>query len=147
MAKYKNDKINVEGIEFSSKFEANCFKYLKQLENQNIIKGLKTQPIFSLQNSFYCPYYDGKNKKVNKTKHRETNYISDFKFDYLYHGTWYQTVLETKGFIDQKYPIKKKLFLYQYGKDNIFLEIHRVGEFKIIPELIEEIIKLKETKA
>ena len=141
--KYKNKKYVVDGIEFSSQFESKCYTYLSTLKNNGIIKDLKTQPVFLLMDGFKSPYYDGKNKKINKTKHRETTYVSDFEFIYLKNGKEYNVVLETKGFIDQKYPIKKKWFLRLYGEDHIFLELHRVKEFEQITSIIDELIDLK----
>lgn len=41
--KYRNKKVEWDGLRFDSKFELQCWLFLKQLEKQNQIKNLKRQ--------------------------------------------------------------------------------------------------------
>ena len=51
-SKYSNKKVNIDGITFDSKKEANRYKELKILENLGKISNLELQPVYVLQESF-----------------------------------------------------------------------------------------------
>ena len=77
--KYKNKKVEIDGIKFDSKKEANRYCELKLLERAGKIFDLKLQPRFLLQENF---------KYKNKT-YRKIEYVADF--EYTENG---QTVVE-----------------------------------------------------
>lgn len=102
MAKYKNKKIEVDGIKFDSKREAARYEQLKMLEKAKLIKELELQKVFELQPSF---------RKNGKT-YRKITYKADF---YYYDNHLKKYVVEdTKGFKTETYKIKKKMFEYVY---------------------------------
>lgn len=101
-AKYKNTKVNIDGIEFDSILEGRRYQELKLLEKAGEIKDLKLQPEYELIPSF---------KKDNKT-YRKTIYRADFSY---YDNRLDKTIVEdTKGFKTDLYMLKKKMFEYKY---------------------------------
>ena len=134
--KYKNIKTVINGIPFSSLMEAKVYQKLLNLQEEGQISDLILQPPFVLQEAFNEKYYDGKKERIFEGKIREVKYISDFEFKYK-NKTF---VLEVKGMMDQKYPIKKKLFLKKYGQDYIFMEIRRVRELENIINIMDNLL-------
>ena len=133
--KYKNVKTTINGISFSSKMEAKVYEVLLSLKEKNIISNLILQPKFVLNESFRRIYYDSRKEKINTNQIREITYISDFSFIYKEKNF----ILEVKGMMDQKYPIKKKLFLSKYP-EILFLEIRRIRELNKIIEILDNLI-------
>lgn len=110
MNKYGNKKVFIDGEEYDSKLEYHRYCQLKLLERAKEIKDLRRQVSFEIQ-----PKY----KKGNKTI-RAINYVADFVYTDVKTG---QTIVEdTKGYRNEVYKIKKKVFEYVY-KD---LEIKEV---------------------
>ena len=102
MNKYKNKKIYYDGIYFDSKLEKARYIQLKILEKAKEIKELRRQVTYVIQPS---------HKKNNKTI-RSINYIADFVYYDLRKN---KTIIEdTKGFKNEVYKIKKKIFEYKY---------------------------------
>lgn len=102
MNKYKNKKIYYDGIYFDSKLEKARYIQLKILEKAKEIKELRRQVTYVIQPSY---------KKNNKTI-RSINYIADFVYYDLRKN---KTIIEdTKGFKNEVYKIKKKIFEYKY---------------------------------
>ena len=110
MAKYKNKKIEVDGIVFDSKKEAKRWKELILLEKAGSINNLKRQVKFILIPAQYSTEEFTK-KGTPKCIERECSYIADFV--YLEKGK--QVAEDTKGFKTKDYIIKRKLMLYFYG--------------------------------
>lgn len=101
-SKYSNRKVNIDGITFDSKKEANRYKELKILENLGKISNLELQPVYVLQESFK---YKGKNIRAIK-------YIGDF--EYVDSKTGNKVLEDTKGFKTKDYLIKVKLLKNKY---------------------------------
>lgn len=101
-SKYNNKKIEVDGIKFDSRKEANRYTELKLLERVGSIKHLELQPKFLLQESF---------KHKGKTI-RALYYVADFK--YFDKKKFKMVVEDVKGMKTDVYKIKKKLFLFKY---------------------------------
>lgn len=102
MNKYRNKKILIDGIEFDSRLESNRYCQLKMLERTNEIKDLRRQVEYVIQESY---------KKNNKTI-RPIKYIADFVYYDLKRN---KTIIEdTKGYRNEVYKIKKKIFEYKY---------------------------------
>ena len=102
MTKYRNKKVEVDGITFDSKKEARRYKELLLLEKAGAIQDLQTQVKYVLIPS---QRIDG------KVVERECAYKADFV--YTENG---ETVVEdTKGFKTKDYIIKRKLMLKEYG--------------------------------
>lgn len=102
MNKYGNRKIYFDGIYFDSILEKNRYIQLKLLEKAKEIKDLRRQVKYVIQPSY---------KKNNKTI-RSINYIADFVYYDLKKN---RTIVEdTKGFKNDVYKLKKKIFEYKY---------------------------------
>lgn len=99
-SKYHSKTVEVQGIRFDSKKEANRYLELKLKERAGEIQNLELQPEFELQPKF----------RKNGVTFRAIKYRADFK--YTDHG---KTVIEdVKGMKTDVYKIKRKLFEYCY---------------------------------
>ena len=101
MNKYRNKKIEIDGITFDSKKEGLRYKELRLFERAGLIKDLKLQTRFELQPSF---------KKNNKTI-RAITYKADF--DYITKNGEH-IVEDVKGYVTKEFALKKKMFEYKY---------------------------------
>lgn len=113
--KYNNKKIEVDGMTFDSKKEANRYKELSLLQKAGEISGLQTQVRYVLipsQREVSDEVYTrGENKgkyKPGKLLERECTYVADF----VYYKDGEVIVEDTKGFRTKEYIIKRKLMLY-----------------------------------
>ena len=102
MNKYKNTKVEYNGIVFDSKKEQKRYYELSLLQRANEIRDLQLQVEFELQPSF----------KKNGITYRKLSYVADFKYFDNKLNKW--IVEDTKGFRTDVYKIKKKLFEYKY---------------------------------
>lgn len=106
-----------EIITLDSKFEAQEFLRLIDLEKRGVITDLVRQPQFKLQRSFNV--FTNKTKN-GKSKQSNMKYTSDFQFTQGFD----RVVLETKGFADKAYLMRRKMFLFRmesFGVD-VFIE-------------------------
>ena len=100
--KYGNKKVIIDGIEFDSRLEANRYCQLKILERAKEIKDLHRQVEYVIQEGY---------KKNNKTI-RPIKYVADFVY---YDLKKKKTIIEdTKGYRNEVYKLKKKIFEYKY---------------------------------
>ena len=101
-SKYKNEKVVIDGIKFESKLEAERWKQLNLLQKAGTIKDLRRQIKFELQPSY----------KKNDIVIHSINYVADFVYyDVNKKGF---VVEDTKGFKNDVYKLKKKIFEYKY---------------------------------
>lgn len=97
MSKYRAKKVEVDGIIFDSKKEANRYSELKWLEIGGVIENLRLQVPFVL---------------IDKSEHgRAIKYIADF----VYTEGDREIVEDVKGFKTDVYKIKKRLLAERYG--------------------------------
>lgn len=99
-SKLKNVKVEVDGIKFDSKMEAEYYQYL--LDAQWINKAdriIIIKPKFQLQSGY----------AIGDRKIREISYIPDFGISY--YGKMLE-VHEVKGMATPDWKIKRKLFEY-----------------------------------
>ena len=101
MSKYHSTPVEVDGIRFDSKREANRWAELRILERAGKIQKLKRQVKYLLIPS---QYRDG------KCIEREASYIADF----VYIKDGHLVVEDCKGFRTPEYKIKRKLMLQLY---------------------------------
>lgn len=101
--KYKNNKVEYDGILFDSKKEAKRYAELKLLERTGRIKELRRQVPFTL-----IPKILDQNGKCIQ---RACKYYADF----VYKLNGKLVVEDTKGVRTAEYKIKKKLMLYQHN--------------------------------
>lgn len=114
-SKYRAEKIEIDGIVFDSKKEAERYGELKLLEKAGEIKDLKRQVKYVLIPAQYEPDVIGKRggRKKGKCLERECSYLADFVY---YDNRKQELVVEdTKGFRTESYIIKRKLMLFRYG--------------------------------
>jgi len=102
MNKYGAIKTIVNGITFMSKAEARRYNELLLLQRAGLIQDIALQPRYTLQPKF----------SKGSTKYRCIEYVADF----AYYDTKKrcQVVEDVKGFKNQIYLLKKKLFEYNY---------------------------------
>ena len=108
-------KVLLDGIWFDSKLEANHYFYLKHHPKITILELQKT---FELLEGF--KWFDIEKNKWRK--YRDIHYTPDFIIkheDYDKPIAW-----ESKGFARKDYNLRKKLFLYKYGDEYHFLQVH-----------------------
>ncbi len=101
--KYNAVKVEIDGIKFDSKREAQRYLELKMIEKAGLISNLERQVIFLLVDKFE---YMGK-------KIREIRYIADF----TYNEQGNKIIEDVKSWITQKrpdYKIKVKLLMKRY---------------------------------
>ena len=120
--KYKNTKIEVDGIMFDSKKEAERFRELKAMEEAGEIHGLAMQQKFVLIPAQREPDIVGMRGSIKKGKtiEKECAYIADFVY-YAGPNNEQMIVEDTKGYKTKDYIIKRKLMLYFYG-----IRIHEI---------------------
>lgn len=87
-------------------------------------------------------FYDRDNKthmlKLNSTKLIDTTYTPDFTFEY--HGTL--IIIEAKGFENDVFPLKKKMFrgiLEHLNQNAIFFEIYTKKQLLQAIEIIKKL--------
>ena len=118
-SKYHAKKVEVDGIQFDSKKEANRYKELKLLERAGKIQNLQLQVPFILIPAQYEKHIEhtkrGKEKTVQKIVERKVKYIADF----VYHQDGEIIVEDVKGYREKGayniFVIKRKLMLERHG--------------------------------
>ena len=101
MNKYRNKKVEIDGIKFDSKHEGEYYLYLKRQREEGKIKDFGLQTKFELQPSF---------KKYGKT-HRAITYTVDFA---VYHWNGEVEYIDIKGMETHQGTMRKKMFDYKY---------------------------------
>lgn len=118
--KVKNaTKIEVDGILFRSKLEAYTYKKLKQA---NI------DAEYEMHRYTLLPAFTFNNKK-----YRAMTYLPDFVGDNF--------VIECKGYPNEAWPLREKLFRYYLYSNNIGANFYIVHNQKEVDELIKELKK------
>ena len=122
MTKYKNKKVEFEGMVFDSKKELCRYKELKELERQGLISDLKLQVSYELIPAQYETFerYGKRGQRLKDGKRlleRPLTYIADF----VYTQDGKLVVEDVKGYRNAasagyaKFVIKRKLMLYING--------------------------------
>ena len=99
-SKYKNRKVEFNGIKFDSIKERDRYIYLLSRLKKGEITDLELQVPFELQ-----PHFEHNGKMI-----RSINYIADFVY-YDQEGNIH--IEDTKGFRTDVYDLKKKMMLYR----------------------------------
>ena len=103
--KYGNKKVQVDGYDFDSILEAKRYRQLALMQRAGIIKDLKLQVPFLLQEGF----------KKNRKTYKKIEYIADF----VYKEKGQTVVEDTKGVKTDVFKIKQKMFEYKYPDLNL----------------------------
>ena len=118
--KYRNKKVEYDGITFDSMKEKRRYCELQLLQRQGIISDLRLQVPFELLPPLYedvTIQLKTKTKTQRKLVQRATTYVADFVYDM--DG---KTIVEdTKGFRTKEYELKKKMMRSLLG-----IEIHEI---------------------
>jgi hypothetical protein len=101
MNKYRNQKIEVQGVLFDSKAEAEYYQRLLTMQAQGIVKAVELQPVVELQPRFQ---HDGRTI-------RAITYAPDFKVEYTDGRVAY---VDIKGMSTQQGELKRKLWWYRF---------------------------------
>ncbi len=103
--KFKNKKVEVDGIKFDSEMESHYYLYLKELKEEGMVVDFVLQPTFVLQEGFTK---DGE-------KIRPIIYRADFKVIYI---DGHIEVIDVKGQMTAEFKLKRKILLYKYRNIN-----------------------------
>lgn len=101
-SKYKNHRVNIDGMTFDSEAEFKRWGELRTMERCGEIKDLQRQVPFELIPNV---------KKKDGHIVRKVVYIADFV--YIENGE--EVVEDVKGMRTDVYKLKKKLMLWRYG--------------------------------
>lgn len=101
--KYRNNKVEIDGITFDSEKEANYYCELKIRKRAVEIKSFRLQPRYLLQEKYV-------DKQTGK-KVRAIYYKADFE---VIHNDGSIEVIEVKGMKTQVYKLKIKMFRFRY---------------------------------
>ncbi len=146
MGKLKNVFIHYDGINFKSKLECNVYKKLKEngLNAKYESKKFVLQKSQKLNISNYLPT-KSKDGLKNIPIIREISYTIDFFIEVKKDGKHYEFFIEAKGFPNDAYPIKKKMFLNainkkQNSKEIYFFEVHNNKQIDHMINIIKRVI-------
>lgn len=109
--KYKNEKVEFDGIKFDSKRERDRYMVLKDAERRGVISELKCQPKFTLIPAQYheeAKQLKTKVKMVKKCDFLAITYTGDFQ--YVKDGNI--VVEDVKGMVTPEYKLKEKMMAY-----------------------------------
>ena len=109
--KYKNEKVEFDGIKFDSKRERYRYMVLKDAERLGVISELKCQPKFTLIPAQYheeAKQLKTKVKMVKKCDFLAITYTGDFQ--YVKNGK--NEVEDVKGMVTPEYKLKEKMMAY-----------------------------------
>ena len=118
-SKYRNKKVQVDGIIFDSAKEANRYKELDMMEKAGDISDLQRQVKYTLIPEMREPDSIGARggKKKGKIIERECAYLADFV--YWDNRQQKKVVEDVKGFRGggayEVFKIKRKLMMHLYG--------------------------------
>ncbi|MFC5449055.1 DUF1064 domain-containing protein [Paenibacillus aestuarii] len=105
-SKYRNEKVNVDGITFDSQKEARYYNTLKILKRAGEVKDFILQPEFIL--------FEGYIRKHDNKKIRPIKYIADFKVIWSDGRVEIVDVKSSKEFKTQVYRLKRKILEGRY---------------------------------
>lgn len=103
-SKYKNIKVEIDGIKFDSKGEGDRYKFLRDMQGAGVIKNLRLQVPYEL-----TPKY----REKDGTAVRAMKYIADFV--YILSNTGNEVIEDFKGRRTQSYIDKRKLMMKVHG--------------------------------
>ena len=106
-SKYRNRKVEIDGIVFDSVKEGRRYQELKLLEKAGYVKDIKLQVPFVLLPS--------QKNNEGKVAERKVSYVADFVYDEQRDGEWRSVVEDVKGVRTEVYRLKRKLMLFIHG--------------------------------
>lgn len=121
-SKYRNTKVELDGIKFDSIAEAAQWIQLKEWKERKLIRKLEVKPVYK----FRCG----------------VKYIPDFRFKRRENGIWKSVILDVKGFVTPEFSVKRKLMLDEFG---IVVEIVKISS-NVANNLVRAYIGKSSTK-
>lgn len=97
--KYRNKATVFEGLKFDSKREASRWRELQLLQRSGRIRNLQRQVKYRLE--------------VNGVL--ICTYTADFEYEELGRGAWAKVTEDSKGYANDRWPMKKKLMRACHG--------------------------------
>ncbi len=118
-SKYRNKKVEYNGLVFDSKREMQRYLVLKDAEKNGIITDLKTQVNFELIPKIEETYTEQLKTKT-KTKTRTIQQPITYRADFVYEKDGIMVVEDVKASankrsLDKVFLLKEKLFRWKYG--------------------------------
>ena len=118
-SKYKNKKVEYDGILFDSKKEKDRYVFLKEAERNGEIKFLRRQMKFELIPSIK-EEYEVQLKTKTKTKERTVQLPITYTCDFAYIKDGKEVIEDVKSSpkmaaLDKTFLIKEKLFRWKFG--------------------------------
>ena len=108
MSKYNNKKVEVNGIKFPSKLEAEYYLFLLEQQKQGIVKSFDMQVPFILLDGY----------ELGERKVQPIKIVLDFVVEY---ADGRVECHDTKGQVKPMDIVKKKLFESRYSEELIFI--------------------------
>lgn len=102
-SKYNAKKVEVDGIKFDSKVEAEYYLHLKEMQEKKEIQGFERQVKMTLQEAFYLEGVKGKIRAIT--------YVVDFK---VTENDGSITYIDVKGIETDVFKMKRKMFMNRY---------------------------------
>lgn len=141
-------KISYDGIEFDSVLEKNLYKYLKEEGFNPEVKPEKAvlmEGFFSKKIQYYCKYKKrGQTREVFQLDDRKILSIT-YTYDIKVTHKGYTILFDAKGYSNDRYPLKKKLFFNKLegsGGDDVKYIFFEPGSIREIKQCIEIIKNL-----
>jgi len=143
-------EITVDGIHFKSKLEARCYILLKEAGLNFKYEKTDVELLQGFRPSFDVYEVDRGQLKKKVTKGGKNQVIRSisYKPDFVYSDNKRKIIIETKGFKNDVYPYKRKLFfkylnlfLEQNKCEVYFFEPTNVTTIKQTIEIIKNIMK------
>lgn len=118
-SKYKNKKVEHDGIQFDSKKEMDRYLFLKQAEKDGSISNLERQVRFELIPAIYEEYIEHLKTK-DKVKTRTVQLAITYTCDFKYTKDGVDVIEDVKASpvlasLDKVFLLKEKLFRWKYG--------------------------------
>lgn len=102
-SKYNAKKVEVDGIKFDSKVEAEYYLHLKEMQEKKEIQGFERQIRITLQEGFYLEGIKGKIRAIT--------YVVDFV---VTNQDGSITYIDVKGIETDVFQLKRKMFMHKY---------------------------------
>lgn len=119
-SKFSNRKVEIDGIKFDSKMEADYYLLLCDMRDRGAVKTFVLQPAFELQPKF---------RKHGKT-YRPITYVADFGVVYA-DGT--KKVIDVKGMPTPTFKLKAKIYANLYSEPLVCVTKTRNGWREWLP--------------
>lgn len=102
-SKYNAKKVEVDGIKFDSKAEAEYYLHLKEKVDNEEIRSFERQIRMTLQEGFYLEGIKGKVRAIT--------YVVDFV---VTNEDGSITYIDVKGIETEAFKLKRKMFMHKY---------------------------------